>query len=128
MVGGFCLSTSSRCRGRKKSMNSNFNNSLDPHEVSKCDLCGRHKESVRQRRVATVGLQSRNKMLSSIFDRVRRFLSRKASRDSDTTNSRQRSSESRSNQRVYLRQGILESNQDFADRMLRAMREKGIIP
>jgi hypothetical protein len=33
-----------------------------------------------------------------------------------------------SHNRVYLRQGILESNQDFADRMLRAMREKGIIP
>ena len=42
--------------------------------------------------------------------------------------SRTPSSESRSNQRVYLRQGILESNQDFADRMLLAMREKGILP
>ena len=39
-------------------MNSNFNNSLDPHDVSKCDLCGQHKESVRPRTTVTVGAQS----------------------------------------------------------------------
>jgi uncharacterized protein YlaI len=40
-------------------MNSNFNKSPDPHDASKCDLCGQRTESVRQRRVASIGLQSR---------------------------------------------------------------------
>ena len=30
--------------------------------------------------------------------------------------------------RIYLKQGILESNQDFAERMVRLMREAGILP
>ncbi|HVI82616.1 MAG TPA: hypothetical protein VM717_07705 [Chthoniobacterales bacterium] len=39
-------------------MNSNFNKSPDPHDASKCDLCGQCGESVRPRRVVTVGRES----------------------------------------------------------------------
>jgi len=39
-------------------MNSHLNKSPDPHDASKCDLCGQHKESVRPRTTVTVGAQS----------------------------------------------------------------------
>src|SRR5215469_10915229 len=39
-------------------MNSESNKSPDPHDTSKCDLCGQRQESVRPRRVITVGKKS----------------------------------------------------------------------
>jgi len=39
-------------------MNSNLNKSPDPHDASKCDLCGQHKGSVRPRTTVTVESQS----------------------------------------------------------------------
>jgi len=39
-------------------MNSNFNKSPDPHDASKCDVCGQRKETVRPRTTVTVGAQS----------------------------------------------------------------------
>ncbi len=39
-------------------MNSNLNESPDPHDASKCDLCGQRKEGVRAHTLITVGLQS----------------------------------------------------------------------
>jgi hypothetical protein len=62
-----------------------------------------------------------NKTLSSILTPVRRLLSRKDSRTSVPTQSQQQ-------KKVYLHQGILENNQDFAERMLRRMQEEGIFP
>jgi hypothetical protein len=70
-----------------------------------------------------------SKKRSSIWDRVKRFLFRKASNSSAPKNSPPQKREFvPSKKRVYLRQGILESNQDYAERAIRAMKEAGILP
>jgi hypothetical protein len=43
---------------KEKSMNSESNKSPDPHDASKCDLCGRRSETVRPRTLIAVGTQS----------------------------------------------------------------------
>ena len=39
-------------------MNSDFDESPDPYDATRCDMCGQHQESVRPRRVITVGKKS----------------------------------------------------------------------